>query len=292
VQQRLGADHYVSGTFWLTVVVVLLTLALVGLGMWAVRRQAPKRQMTYRFGPTVPMLASPYSSRLRVQWTSQAGETEQLTHPYVAGVTLTNSGRADTGTAAFDGNRPITVSFGSSARVLSPLEVSAPNKISVEIIGNTLTIGPGLIKKGEQVSVRLLTEGDPSYSIDAPLIDFDVTSAEHGSSLFGGKRRNFIVVVWRSAVPAVAVAVAAVLVGVIPSRLIWVKNQVAVPALRNAQASTAAVELAAKGLKLGQVLYQPSTTVPKGEVIGSVPAANRKVDPGSTIIVVVSSGPS
>ena len=73
----------------------------------------------------------------------------------------------------------------------------------------------------------------------------------------------------------------------------WVstgKPQVSVPDLSGMTQTDATNALTSAGLKLGTVTQQTSTTVPSGSVISQDPAAGKKVNKGSTVSIVVSTG--
>jgi serine/threonine-protein kinase len=66
--------------------------------------------------------------------------------------------------------------------------------------------------------------------------------------------------------------------------------QVTVPDVTGEDQATAANRLGSAGLTLGSVTNQPSATVPSGNVISTSPSAGTKVNPSSTVNLVVSSG--
>ena len=73
----------------------------------------------------------------------------------------------------------------------------------------------------------------------------------------------------------------------------WVssgKPQVKVPDLSTMTQSEAETAIADAGLTLGSVTQETSTTVPAGSVISQDPAAGTKVDKGSSVNIVVSTG--
>ena len=68
------------------------------------------------------------------------------------------------------------------------------------------------------------------------------------------------------------------------------KPQVTVPDLTGMTQDQASAALAGVGLKLGTPTSETSTTVPAGQVIRQDPAADEKVDKGSSVSIVVSTG--
>jgi len=81
-----------------------------------------------------------------------------------------------------------------------------------------------------------------------------------------------------------------VAIGVIASRLTAV-TLVAVPRLRGMSEAAASNDLGADQLALGTVTNAASTTVARGEVIATSPAAGTKVAIRSRVDLIVSSGP-
>ena len=73
----------------------------------------------------------------------------------------------------------------------------------------------------------------------------------------------------------------------------WVssgKPQATVPDLSNLTQTAAETAISGAGLKVGTVTQQPSTTVATGLVISQSPTAGQKIDKGSTVSFVVSTG--
>ncbi|WP_104526210.1 Stk1 family PASTA domain-containing Ser/Thr kinase [Blastococcus atacamensis] len=68
-------------------------------------------------------------------------------------------------------------------------------------------------------------------------------------------------------------------------------DQVAVPTLVNLTEPEARTAIEGAGLAVDEVTQEASTTVPEGRVIESTPAAGARVDEGSEVDLVVSSGP-
>ena len=74
----------------------------------------------------------------------------------------------------------------------------------------------------------------------------------------------------------------------------WVSKgpaQVAVPDLAGLSQSQAEAAIRAAGLAVGTVTSQTSSTVPAGEVVSQAPSPGTKVDKGTSVSIVVSSGP-
>ncbi len=77
--------------------------------------------------------------------------------------------------------------------------------------------------------------------------------------------------------------------GVIPT-VSTTRGLVAVPNVVGMTEAEAIVELNRAGLRVGRTVHDPSTVIPAGSVIGTVPPAGRDVVTGSNIVIVASTG--
>jgi beta-lactam-binding protein with PASTA domain/tRNA A-37 threonylcarbamoyl transferase component Bud32 len=69
------------------------------------------------------------------------------------------------------------------------------------------------------------------------------------------------------------------------------QQPVVIPPVAGDSQSQAGATLAAAGLKVGPTVQQPSANVPQGQVSGTNPAAGTTVPTGTTVTILVSSGP-
>lgn len=166
-EQVMADDFYASGTFWLTVVIVWLTVILVALGWWAIRSRKPEiawketnQRLLIRSDPSV-------SHRLRVLW-----DDVSLVDATLKTVTVGNLGKADLKDAHFDGSRPIKFSYSKPpVAVLSIRSTQDAELISCKQNGGVVEIGPGLLRKGESITIALLYGAEVSGSQSFPLPD-------------------------------------------------------------------------------------------------------------------------
>jgi hypothetical protein len=181
------ADFYVSGTFWLTVAVVVLTLALIVLTYFTLVVARNRRALRWE-QRTVPILRNDrrQADDLRVLWRGTP-----VTSPTLATVVLQNVSRSDIGSTLFDGERPMTVRF--DAEVLGLLEPEATENdglLPVRLDGNDVHVGPGLFKKGQEVTIVALTAASTKCSVLSPLENVKVREEPHltesQTSKFGG----------------------------------------------------------------------------------------------------------
>lgn len=157
------------GLFWVTVVLVVLTVALVAIGLWAFRRD--RRSLILNRGLTPIIDSNPkLGTRLKVTW-----DDEAIAHPTLVGISIFNNGRRDIGEDAFDGHRPIVISFpGEIVSVLEPDTEHPHALLPVEREGDVLRIGPGLIKRYDFINIVVLTRLEQKPVITMPLRDVQV----------------------------------------------------------------------------------------------------------------------
>jgi hypothetical protein len=145
-----------------------LTIALVGLAYWPIRTERKNQAVIHWHQDVAPMLHEDQrlNGSLRVFWNE-----ESVQRPTLITVYITNVGRADIGTKAFDARHPIVIRF--NAPVVALIEPAHPD-IEDEILpirrsDNTVRIGPGLLKRGTELKVVALTDGSNGAIISFPL---------------------------------------------------------------------------------------------------------------------------
>ncbi|MGI5460011.1 hypothetical protein ACQEWB_44000 [Streptomyces sp. CA-249302] len=175
----LTASPLASGPFYLTEVfwtaAGVPAAVLVGCGaIWAAFRAShPKRRLTYAVA----------HSRL-VRRRSDGGleircNGTLLADPHLVTVVLTNPGRRDIASSAFDRGEPFRVSLGVPyAEILGSESLpSADLAPPARIHGAELRIGPGRIGSGTTITYQLLVDKAPSYTCEHSLLDVRVRSA-------------------------------------------------------------------------------------------------------------------
>ncbi|MGW7203447.1 hypothetical protein [Streptomyces sp. NPDC054837] len=161
---------YAAETFW-AAAGVAATVVLGWCGIWAVFRTAyPRRRLTCTVSHD-PLVRGPVDGSLEI---SHNGTP--LTDPHVVTVVLTNSGRRDIASSAFDRSEPFRVRLGVPyAELLStesqPGDAQAP---PARVRGAELRIGPGRLGSGTTIVYRLLVDTVPTHDFRHSLLDVRV----------------------------------------------------------------------------------------------------------------------
>lgn len=88
-------------------------------------------------------------------------------------IAMTNDGRADIPSSAFDAGRPISVSvFDASGRFLTVISVDPLSRFT--IAGHNIDLAPSLIKRSSTLRAQFRVSAIASAAIDAPLVDVPV----------------------------------------------------------------------------------------------------------------------
>ncbi|MEE1736931.1 hypothetical protein PUR49_10520 [Streptomyces sp. BE147] len=127
-------------------------LATLAVGWWAWRAAVPHRKLAYSIEAT-PLLSSTHSG-LTVNLGS-----ERITSPQTATLKVINVGNREIETPHFNSE---SIEFDMNARVVSVLASSSTDNRRVppaSAHGNTLQIEPYPIHKGQEVSYKLLLDG-------------------------------------------------------------------------------------------------------------------------------------
>jgi len=150
---------YSSATFqWatgiLSAAIIAAICALVGF-----RAVNPRRELVYEVLALVPFLTPTTADARDGVEIRLSGEI--LDNPQVLEIRLTNHGRLDIATDAFDQSES------------SPANFKLPR---IKIDGTGLNIGPDLLKRRQSIAISVLVDGaSPSVTIpDSPLLDVDI----------------------------------------------------------------------------------------------------------------------
>ncbi|MFR9758198.1 hypothetical protein [Streptomyces sp. TR06-5] len=150
----MPTDFYTSSTFW-TAITAVATVFLIAATL--VVRSPQSRRLSYRT-EVVPLLNSEATIGLEVH----RGGT-RLDNPHVVELVLTNTGRQDIVSEAFDQQDPITADFG--VPILEDLGCTAKPPSSrpprSSITGTELHILPGRFGRGDVMTYRVLVDGHP-----------------------------------------------------------------------------------------------------------------------------------
>jgi hypothetical protein len=173
-----GDVFYVSGTFWLTAVLTVLTIALLALAGWQIYLNRQRKLRWERSSAPLLRTDGRLPGSLQVSWDGQP-----VTRPSVATFKLTNTSRRDVGSNAFDGNRSITVDFQDRVLVLlEPLTTATNDLLPVQLNGNIVMVGPGLLRRGQSVTVAALIEGTRAPEPQFPLIEIKVSESDEAGA--------------------------------------------------------------------------------------------------------------
>jgi hypothetical protein len=174
-----AGEWYTSGTFWAAFAAIGTVLG-IPLSVWGAYWIAnPKRRLTWDFGATAVLpsrAANAVRTTLEVRHNGRV-----IVDPHLLEVVLHNDGRRDIPSEAFDAGQPLKVDVGAPILELLPPSSKPPGyRIpSITVEDSTLQIGPGLIAKGQRLTLFFFTDGRTTHpSIDAALIDVRVRQRE------------------------------------------------------------------------------------------------------------------
>lgn len=148
---------YSSGTLW-SITGVAVAVAAAVAATWAAFVSAnPRRELSYLLLSSGPLVSKHADSGSGIEVSLDG---EKLDHAHLAEVRIRNSGRRDIPTAAFDAGRAFLLE--AQAPVLKVVRVDStpgaylPPPIGVD--GTRITVGPALLKKGQEVRIVILTD--------------------------------------------------------------------------------------------------------------------------------------
>jgi hypothetical protein len=99
----------------------------------------------------------------------------ELQDPHVLQIRLISRSRGDIPSSAFDQGRPLILDVGIPIVAQLSLDENLGEPPEMRIEGNTLKIGPDLIRKGKKFTFTILADGrDARLSCDAHLVNVKV----------------------------------------------------------------------------------------------------------------------
>ncbi|GAA5029550.1 hypothetical protein [Streptomyces siamensis] len=161
---------YTAETFW-TAAGVAVAVLMGGGAIWAALRAShPRRRLTYTTGHD-PLVNQLVGGRLEIRRNGTL-----LTDPHLVRLVLTNPGRRDIPSSAFDRGQPFRVDLAVPylEMVATESEPSAAQPPPVSVLGSELSIGPGRIGSGTTITYLLLVDTVPSYHCRHSLLDVRV----------------------------------------------------------------------------------------------------------------------
>ncbi|WP_157596963.1 hypothetical protein [Streptacidiphilus rugosus] len=153
------AETWYDHPAWGFVGVVIGVVAIVA-GIWAAFRAAtPKMRLRYKLSGLTPLIAQVSGVDLTVTRNGR-----NLTHPYVATITLAAEGRQDIPEDAFSKERPLVLDLGAEILDILDAQYSIEHAPAPALClkGEQLLIGPDLIHRNSVLSISVLVDGsDP-----------------------------------------------------------------------------------------------------------------------------------
>jgi hypothetical protein len=118
-------DFYASGTFWLTAVLVVLTVALL---VFAARTLPPKRRLVFGIRTATPMVQGPAGTAADIE-VRRRSDGYKLTQPYHLEVMLENRGRSPIEEGDFSKSRPVRFHLAAPIRIVYEVQ-SQPSSLA------------------------------------------------------------------------------------------------------------------------------------------------------------------
>ncbi|WP_461028561.1 hypothetical protein [Streptomyces sparsus] len=170
-----ASEWYTSGVFWSAGAVVTAALAAAAT-VWATLRAAGRRRgsLTVHMSHAGRLLNATTSVRSSLQVVRNG---TPLADPRLLRLTLSNIGRQDVPSSAYDNGRPIRLAVGAPIVEMINSESRPAGRAlpQASVSGDAVLIGPGLIAAGQTLTFSLLVDGpSPSLSCHTALIDVDV----------------------------------------------------------------------------------------------------------------------
>ncbi|MFC8343266.1 hypothetical protein [Streptomyces sp. NPDC057280] len=169
--QTTASDSFYAADTVVAAAGVVATVVVGWLGIWAVLHVAhPRRRLTYTvtYAPLVPGV---HDGSLVI---SHNGTP--LADPHMVTVTLTNPGRRDIASSAFDRGEPfrirLAVPYAKLTKTASePSDAQAP---PARVRDAELRIGPGRLGSGTTVTYQVLVDTVPTHECRHSLLDVQV----------------------------------------------------------------------------------------------------------------------
>lgn len=94
------------------------------------------------------------------------GGPQEMREPYLVTFSLANRSRADIRRDDFDGEEPVAFDFGTRVMLLGSARPGNEDRARFRVEGDSVKVGPALIRHGETLSLRLLTSKPPAVRVD------------------------------------------------------------------------------------------------------------------------------
>ena len=209
---------------------------------------------------------------------------DRVTVPDVAGQSQNDAAAAVTGAGlvpALDFTNSDTVNAGVVISQSPAADTEVDQGTAVTLV---VSLGPESQNQVGVPNVLGLSEAEAQTTIDSANLIVDAISFTHSDAVAAG------LVVFQSPVAGTIVAIGSE-VDLIISLGPESSGSVAVPDVAGLTQAAAATAIGAAGLTVGTVTEAASVTVPAGAVVSTNPPAHEIVDNGSSVDLVLSSGP-
>jgi hypothetical protein len=132
---------YLAAGFWLTALLILLTIVLV------VRARAPKKRLFYGLRTATPMVTGPEGSKANIE-VRRRSDGYELLQPYHAEVVLENRGRSAIEESDFSSRKSVRLRLGAPIKILyktqsEPSDRAIPD-VNIGIDDDWLSLGRDL----------------------------------------------------------------------------------------------------------------------------------------------------
>jgi hypothetical protein len=187
----LAIGHFYSSPAflgWAGILVAIVTLAVIAAQFAS---GSSKRALVYSLVSDTALLSEGAREKAGPGLHVTLGE-DALDDPHVVSLRIECKGRRDIRSADFEDGKPLMFHVGTP--ILKQLDrqadADAMPGISFDSGAQAIGIGPGLIKKGQLISIDLLTDGQASLRCISPLADVAIreSQADGESDLVWAKR--------------------------------------------------------------------------------------------------------
>ena len=145
----------------LTIVGVLLTVVGVVVAFYYGRLMLdpPKRRLrwSYEMDSLFANVHSSVRDTLEIRALGQ-----RLRNPHLVTLIIRNDGRQDVNSEMYDQNRPLRFRISGKVATVFDLQDGPPH---AAVHGNTIELGPELLRAGERWVLRVIADGEPSVEL-------------------------------------------------------------------------------------------------------------------------------
>jgi hypothetical protein len=187
----LAAGHFYSSPAflgWAAVLVAVVTLAVIAAQFVTA---SPARALTYSLVSDTALVSADAREKAGPGMRVTLGE-DLLDDPHVVSVRIEYKGRRDVRGSDYEGRVPLRLDVGAPIlKWLNPgTDAEVMPGICVDPGAHVVRIGPGLIRRGQVISIDLLTDGRGSLRCLSSLADVAIREAQAAdeSELIWAKR--------------------------------------------------------------------------------------------------------